>query len=290
MNIFCIKAMTYKLEHLPKLSEFTGILLSCFLSILFVFSLYIFHKSNDRNNPIVIKKRFQSVFSTCLISYIILYLLIPSSSEKTLIFLQLIGISNLGITYFIKATIPLVLTMILFFGPVIMELLEEVYDSFDISFNLYSLRDFVVGPAVEEIVFRSVICPILFFSGFSSKSIIIFSPFLFGFAHIHHAFTSSGDILVKVIRCLIQIAYTSIFGMFTAFVFFRTGNILACILSHSFCNIMGLPKFDQIFSHKFNYVLMATFVIGLVGFYLLIFPMTDPIYFDSIYYILENNK
>lgn len=46
-----------------------------------------------------------------------------------------------------------------------------------------------------------------------------------------------------IIRSLFQFTYTSLFGFFVAFVFLRTGNIYACIVAHTFCNWMGLPRF-----------------------------------------------
>jgi hypothetical protein len=41
-----------------------------------------------------------------------------------------------------------------------------------------------------------------------------------------------------------QMTYTSLFGFFNAYIFARTGSLLAVTLSHAFCNIMGFPSFD----------------------------------------------
>jgi prenyl protein peptidase len=48
---------------------------------------------------------------------------------------------------------------------------------------------------------------------------------------------------VTVLRSLFQFTYTSLFGFFAAFVYVRTGNVYTCMLAHTFCNWMGLPRF-----------------------------------------------
>jgi prenyl protein peptidase len=42
----------------------------------------------------------------------------------------------------------------------------------------------------------------------------------------------------------LQLAYTSLFGYFATYMLLKTGNISGSIVSHSFCNFMGLPDFD----------------------------------------------
>ena len=50
-------------------------------------------------------------------------------------------------------------------------------------------------------------------------------------------------ILPGLIRSIFQFLYTSLFGTIAAFIYLRTGSLWACILAHSFCNWMGLPRF-----------------------------------------------
>ena len=85
--------------------------------------------------------------------------------------------------------------------------------------------------------------------------IVFVTPLIFGLAHLHHLveFITSrtpdgrrwpplGIIINGVLRSTFQFAYTSLFGFFAAFVFLRTGNLLVCIIAHSFCNRMGVPR------------------------------------------------
>ena len=46
-----------------------------------------------------------------------------------------------------------------------------------------------------------------------------------------------------------QSTYTTIFGMYSAFLFVRTGHIAAPVVAHGFCNFMGFPDFNELLNH-----------------------------------------
>ena len=48
---------------------------------------------------------------------------------------------------------------------------------------------------------------------------------------------------------LFQSTYTTIFGMYSAFLFVRTGHIAAPVVAHGFCNFMGFPDFNELLNH-----------------------------------------
>jgi prenyl protein peptidase len=105
------------------------------------------------------------------------------------------------------------------------------------------------GPLTEELLFRSAITPLLILSPISESPsrIILLDPLPFGLAHIHHFYeftlTNPHTALVPaLLRSLFQFGFTTVFGWFATFVFLRTGNVWVCILIHSFCNWMGLPR------------------------------------------------
>lgn len=56
--------------------------------------------------------------------------------------------------------------------------------------RLEFLRNFVVGPATEELVFRSCMLATLQFGGahLSKATTIFITPLYFGLAHLHHAY------------------------------------------------------------------------------------------------------
>jgi prenyl protein peptidase len=47
-----------------------------------------------------------------------------------------------------------------------------------------------------------------------------------------------------------QFTYTTIFGAYSALLFITTGNIIAPILAHKFCNHMGFPDFREMFQFQ----------------------------------------
>lgn len=104
------------------------------------------------------------------------------------------------------------------------------------------------GPVTEEILFRSVIIPIHLFAHVSPVKLVFVTPLYFGVAHAHHFYEfrvqhPEYPLSVGLLRTLLQLAYTSLFGFFASFLFLRTANLPAVVLAHSFCNLMGLPRF-----------------------------------------------
>ncbi|CAN0202345.1 unnamed protein product, partial [Ectocarpus sp. 4 AP-2014] len=63
-------------------------------------------------------------------------------------------------------------------------------------------------------------------------------------AHLHHALEwlrQGNSARAVAVGMLFQIAYTSVFGAFAAFVQLRTGHLVSSILVHMLCNFMGVP-------------------------------------------------
>jgi prenyl protein peptidase len=78
-------------------------------------------------------------------------------------------------------------------------------------------------------------------------SLIFLTPLFFGVAHVHHLYEFMlthpyTPLLPVLIRTLFQLTYTAIFGAFATFLYLRTGSLPAAILTHAFCNCMGLPR------------------------------------------------
>lgn len=110
------------------------------------------------------------------------------------------------------------------------------------------LRNFVVAPLTEELVFRSCVLAIMRLSEQPKNKMIFLSPLWFGCAHLHRAFEmydqngrTSKAAKLALLTSSVQFLYTTFFGWLTAFLFLSTGSVLPCITSHIFCNIMGLP-------------------------------------------------
>jgi prenyl protein peptidase len=150
---------------------------------------------------------------------------------------------------------PLLLTLILFLGPLFEKLLVET------SFRPFTLfqevpaslrshigyRNFVAGPITEEVLFRSCLIPLQLLARSSLKVTIFTTPLYFGIAHIHHLYeftlTHPDHSWVPILlRSFFQFTYTTLFGWFASFVYLRTGSLYACVLIHAFCNWAGFPR------------------------------------------------
>ncbi|KAJ1449242.1 hypothetical protein M885DRAFT_426168, partial [Pelagophyceae sp. CCMP2097] len=117
----------------------------------------------------------------------------------------------------------------------------------------------VIGPATEEVVFRSCMVPLLLEADLGLGRTIFCSPLFFGVAHLSGPLEStqppSGDsgatrrrlvderanAEMALLETAVQFAYTTLFGAYTTFVFVRTGHVAAAVACHVFCNVMGLP-------------------------------------------------
>ena len=69
-------------------------------------------------------------------------------------------------------------------------------------------------------------------------------PLYFALAHVHHLIEKvrNGTTLVPaLLGTLVQMSYTSIFGIIAALLFMRTGSIFPPIISHIICNYASLP-------------------------------------------------
>jgi prenyl protein peptidase len=82
----------------------------------------------------------------------------------------------------------------------------------------------------------------------SVKKTIFLSPVIFGLAHLHHFYEfrlshPQVPVTAALLRSLLQLTYTSLFGAYATFLFLRTGSVLAIFVVHAFCNCMGFPRF-----------------------------------------------
>jgi len=175
-------------------------------------------------------------------------------------------------------------------------------------------RNILFAPITEEIVFRSLMMPLLF--SYYSKlyvdhstnnghintlhlSVMITCPLYFGIAHVHHLIESirSGNSIIRsIIVSFIQFMYTSIFGSIAVVLLLRSGNIISPIVSHIYCNVQGLP--DLGFMEKpgqsyrsnslsvlypYRYLLFVCHGLGLIIFMWFLYPLTSSLVMYSMY-------
>lgn len=115
------------------------------------------------------------------------------------------------------------------------------------------------------------------------------SPLFFGIAHFHHMIErirGGQDLKTAFFISSFQFGYTTIFGMYSAFLFVRTGHLASCVIVHGFCNFMGFPDLIELLHQepKKRIVLSGFFCLGLGVFYKLLLTLTQPsLYSNTIY-------
>ena len=266
------------------------------LASAYVFSLYLWRTANtDRDNPETIKRRFISVLAVCAVSPVFLWLISspvgPSSGHSLF---QLLGVKLTGFVTAVFA--PLALTMVLFLGPLALQYQEgylllyaDPHFWIEAFKDVYWLRSHVMAPLTEEFIFRACMLALLI-PCLGSVKAILFAPLVFGIAHLHHAYEmiSQGRSLKEAaIICTFQFVYTTIFGVYSGYLFVKTGHVMSVIIVHAFCNHMGFPDFGAVFSFKSRLVrglLIACFICGAIGWYWCLGLLTDPrLYHNNVY-------
>jgi len=249
------------------------------LAMLFILSLYIWKNDKARDHDETIRKRFISMALCCLASPIFVMIFIKAfdPEEDCLVWL---GLSPTGLVS--ALVLPLVLTATLFFGPIFDHLVfqrQQYSMELPDMGNLRILRNYVVAPLAEELVFRVCICSLLVFGGWSKVFAGVVAPLMFGFAHLHHVLEhiSAGHDFSRALQIAgFQTCYTTLFGMYAAFLFFRTGHLVSPFISHAFCNYMGLPEIGRLMRGKYRHILTVAYLAGIAGFITLLMPLTAP--------------
>ena len=152
--------------------------------------------------------------------------------------------------------------------------------------ELAKLRNLVVGPFSEELVFRACMLPLLTCGGWPRGRVVGLAPLFFGIAHAHHFVTKYPTLGVQkaLLVTMVQLAYTYVFGLLSAYIFLRTGHLIAPTIAHTFCNFMGLPDVTFMSQRpsglsclfEVRYLLLAAYLVGIGLFFFSMAPLTDP--------------
>ncbi|PCH35136.1 Abi-domain-containing protein [Wolfiporia cocos MD-104 SS10] len=249
------------------------------------------HDERWRDDPDVIRARFIAAGTSTLSSCGVLLGLIwrplgwhthgfGAAIENTLHRLGLTLPSSIS-----EIILPCLVTPVLFLGPIYAQYLAGAlpgqrhwswhWSVRPLIWTWQGWRNILFGPITEEIVFRACTIAVYHAAGASTTKMIFLTPLIFGLAHAHHAweiFNRYGRTAAAAKRALltitIQLSYTSLFGFHAAFLFLRTGSLLAPITAHMFCNLMGLPQIDaQIaaFPHR-RRAIQFTYISGILGY------------------------
>lgn len=208
----------------------------------------------NRDAPSVIRARIRTVTVACVAASSATFCLLVVTAKLTPVdALHFMGWWPVQLTDVVKCC---ALTFLLFLGPLFEKLLvdrrlDDLRRGRKIVETLKSwqgYRNYVAGPITEEVIFRSVLVPVHLLAKVSSTKIVFLTPLYFGIAHVHHFYEFTlthphTPLLPALLRSVFQFGYTTLFGWMADFIYLRTGSIYACVLIHTFCNWVGLPRF-----------------------------------------------
>ncbi|RDW89441.1 hypothetical protein BP6252_01473 [Coleophoma cylindrospora] len=243
----------------PAITSNVAIALLVLYTLIYVVPFYLSASTRpspqlSRDAPSVIRARIRSVVTSCLLCSLSTFIILSSMAEGTPIkAIHLLGYFPIGI---IEAVKTVALTAILFTGPLFEAGIVEggwrdwihLRGLDEIISGWIGWRNIIAGPITEEVLFRSASVPLLLLSETSNFTTIFLTPITFGLAHIHHFYEfrithPHTPVIGALLRSLLQLTYTTLFGGYATFLYLRTGSLLSVILVHAFCNWMGFPRF-----------------------------------------------
>ncbi|KAI0013948.1 hypothetical protein F4779DRAFT_613231 [Xylariaceae sp. FL0662B] len=243
----------------PPISTGTAIALLVIYTLIYVVPFYLSattrpSRSLSRDAPPVIRARVASVSVTCVVCSAVTLVILTSGGHATARdALHSMGYWPPGLR---ETASSLLLTALLFAGPLYESLVVDGAwrDCLSLQpvarlFREWTTwRNIVAGPVTEEVLFRSASVPLMLAAQAPVRTTIFLSPLIFGLAHVHHFYEfrvthPHVPAAAQLLRSLLQLAYTSLFGAYATFVFLRTASLPAIVAVHAFCNCMGLPRF-----------------------------------------------
>jgi len=263
------------------------------LGLSYVGSLYVWRSPHGRDHPSTIKRRFVSAAGITLLSPLFVTQWAAPDLLAQYSLPAVLGLRTAGLLQ--AVLLPLLLTCILFLGPVC-QLLVDGRALHYLSSRLWRQactdwicwRNYVVAPFSEEFTFRACMLPVLL-GWYTGLRAILVSPLFFGVAHFHHMverIRKGQGVGASFLLSVFQFTYTTVFGMYSSYLFVRTGHFTAPFLVHAFCNFMGFPDFGDVVASepRKRVFLCLMYLAGLLGFYFLLVPLTAPdLYSNTVY-------
>ncbi|KAL5105320.1 CAAX prenyl protease 2 [Taenia crassiceps] len=147
--------------------------------------------------------------------------------------------------------LPTLSTALLFLAPLWYEwrarrsyALQDFMNELRYVCDLTRLRNIVIAPLVEEIIFRGCILFHLQRRFDSCAALCLGSGLLFSISHFHHVVEKVyAGLAVReaLLDVLSQVLMTAMFGVYSTLLVLRSGHIAAAVGVHSLCNAMGMP-------------------------------------------------
>jgi len=280
--------------------RFVSVLITCFVCFILVYSLGDTPSKSDQRGNFTICEWIGIKFNVSMITSSVAALFLTSVLFAGPIVQHLVGIqffsfrfedyeyetnSSTNINYHLQKNQPQT-TVCQFMSRLRVKL-------WLLSNDLIFWRNYVVSPFTEEFVFRSCMLPLLV-NHFGLNRSCLLAPCFFAVAHLHHIIEGAcmGEQLTHLLlQHMFQFTYTYVFGLYSCYLFLRTGHLMPSFVSHSFCNFMSVPNLHQLinaFDFKFRIIISIVYFVGLASFFFLLSTVTDPTLYDNqVYYLIK---
>lgn len=277
-------------------SQLHSLVFSSLIASLYPASLYVWPNLNhhNRDDPFIIKRNIASITVALIISLksLVIYKQwcedggdsAQSLYRSSFQYLNFITYNNWWSFVYRSILVPVFAVVILFAGPLIADLkqlldalprcpynqsrwkqLARLYGGqmYQYCFDLIIIRNLVISPITEELVFRGILLSIL--APFWSKTMaILISSILFGAMHLHYFLSSvHWTEWFRLNPAHLKCTYTTLFGIYASIEYLHSGQIITPILLHAYCNLNGVPNFRTLLTNR----LVATLTIGGVLFF-----------------------
>ena len=178
---------------------------------------------------------------------------------------------------------PLLLTAVLFLGPLVELALRVPAGLPPLQVVglpvLQLLRALVAAPLLEEWVFRACAAPLWRAAGAGHGLTLFASCASFGVVHAHHFWElrRSGAEFAHACKAVaVQVAYTALFAAIAAHTFQRSGSFLGTAAAHALANAIGLPSLGWLSrGHPLHWArgaIAAGYALGIAAFAWLLGP------------------
>ncbi|KAI0685731.1 hypothetical protein BC835DRAFT_1455259 [Cytidiella melzeri] len=244
-------------------------------------------RARRRDDPDVIRARLVAVSVSTLVSCAVVvgteWNVTVLSGNMALLSALAPALTRLGLRFQWQTLLSCLIAPVLYTGPLYVAYLSgtlPLQQHWSVKRNVVPVlttwvgwRNYIIAPLTEEVVFRACILALYHMAGVSSKKLIFLSPLWFGLAHVHHGwevYHRFGCTLqaaqMAIVTVVFQLAYTTLFGFHCAYLFLRTGSLIPPVVSHIFCNVMGLPGFgtDVARFPQRRVSIIAAYLIGMI--------------------------
>jgi prenyl protein peptidase len=264
-----------------EVSAWQALLWAALTPVVFIGSIFVFKPDKaDRDHPREILRRFLVIGAAALLWPSLMFVMFGKDDDRGPRAITWLGL-QVSLNSYVAVLCSLAATLVLFSGPLYCLVFT---DNAPTEFNIKAVQAFIAAPIYEELCFRSTLmCPLLA-SGYSIGTSNLLSAVIFGLSHFYHWFEGQrrrGDCVIS----LFQVSFSTILGLYAAYIFTATGSLYACVTVHGFCNFMGFPDLGFMNNthpaYRFRRSVVITYLMGIGGFLVLCPLMLDSRLFDS---------